>query len=169
VLVHHTRLRRYFERRGLARSDAEDLIQDAYLRLLTLTERQRPEKTANFLMITARNLLVDFLRRDRGFAFDLLENVDSLGPHDSLGPDRHLEALEASAGFNAAIRLLPPQRRQVYWLRRVHQFSIKETARHLRISENTVEQHLRVALACLKSSGIDAPGRRTYRPSRRVA
>jgi RNA polymerase sigma factor (sigma-70 family) len=166
VLVHQARIERYLSRRGVARHDAQDLIQEAYIRLLSMPAGKRPYATVRFLMTTCRNLMIDARRRDRTRPYDLVADLDALGRHDSLSPERHLEAQETLERFNASIKTLPPRKRQVYWLRRVHQYSIKETAHRLGMSVNTVEQHLRISLASLERHGLDRPGRRLYRPSR---
>ena len=166
VFIHHRRLKRYLQRRGLSLDDSEDVIQDAYIRLLLLPIRDRPLKTSNFLSTVTRNLMIDHYRRVRAERCEPVEDIEAAGCANQLDPEREVTAAQAFATLSAGITELSPARRQVYWLRRVHQCSLKETAIQLRISPHTVEQHLRRALMTLGKRGVDRPGRRTYRPAR---
>jgi hypothetical protein len=58
------RLLEFLMRRGRSREDAEDLIQEAMLRLHTYTGEDVQNKEA-FLRCTVRNLAIDQYRRDR--------------------------------------------------------------------------------------------------------
>jgi hypothetical protein len=58
------RLLKFLMRKGRSREDAEDLIQEAMLRLHTYTREDVRNKEA-FLRSTVRNLAIDQYRRDR--------------------------------------------------------------------------------------------------------
>ena len=56
-------LRRFFARRGVARNDVEDLIQEVYLRLTRQPDVDFIRSAQAFVFVTAKNLLHDRLRR----------------------------------------------------------------------------------------------------------
>lgn len=107
----------YICRRIENRSDAEDLTQDAFLRLLEYRMMIRRDTLKYFLFTIVRNLLNDYLRRyykrqeiDR-YLYDTLP-VTTVEPESRMVADelRRLESRRVSA--------LPEQRRKVYIMSR---------------------------------------------------
>ncbi len=66
--------------------------------------------------------------------------------------DEYVDTRELENQLREEILKLPPQCRQVFKLRREEELSNKEIARQMKISENTVEQHMRKALRLLHSA-----------------
>lgn len=64
--------------------------------------------------------------------------------------DSYIETKELERRIANEIDKLPPQCGSVFKLRREQDFSNKEVAAYLNISENTVEQHMRKAIRLLK-------------------
>ena len=140
----------YICRRIENRSDAEDLIQDAFLRdliqdaFLRLLEYRmmiRRDTLKYFLFTIVRNLLNDYLRRyykrqeiDR-YLYDTLP-VTTVEPESRMVADelRRLESRRVSA--------LPEQRRKVYIMSRFQDKSAEDIAEELKLSRRTVENHL---------------------------
>ena len=107
----------YICRRIENRSDAEDLTQDAFLRLLEYRMMIRRDTLKYFIFTIVRNLLNDYLRRyykrqeiDR-YLYDTLP-VTTVEPESRMVADelRRLESRRVSA--------LPEQRRKVYIMSR---------------------------------------------------
>ncbi|MDN0067378.1 sigma-70 family RNA polymerase sigma factor [Bacteroides gallinaceum] len=131
----------YICRRIENRSDAEDLIQDAFLRLLEYRMMIRRDTLKYFLFTIVRNLLNDYLRRyykrqeiDR-YLYDTLP-VTTVEPESRMVADelRRLESRRVSA--------LPEQRRNVYIMSRFQDKSAEDIAEELKLSRRTVENHL---------------------------
>lgn len=131
----------YICRRIENRSDAEDLIQDAFLRLLEYRMMIRRDTLKYFLFTIVRNLLNDYLRRyykrqeiDR-YLYDTLP-VTTVEPESRMVADelRRLESRRVSA--------LPEQRRKVYIMSRFQDKSAEDIAEELNLSKRTVENHL---------------------------
>ncbi|WP_337625275.1 sigma-70 family RNA polymerase sigma factor [Phocaeicola sp.] len=131
----------YICRRIENRSDAEDLIQDAFLRLLEYRMMIRRDTLKYFLFTIVRNLLNDYLRRyykrqeiDR-YLYDTLP-VTTVEPESRMVADelRRLESRRVSA--------LPEQRRKVYIMSRFQDKSADDIAEELNLSKRTVENHL---------------------------
>ncbi|RFM29029.1 RNA polymerase sigma factor [Deminuibacter soli] len=64
--------------------------------------------------------------------------------------ETYIQTRELELLLSEEIKKLPSQCQTVFRLRREHELSNKEIARHLNISENTVEQHMRRALRILR-------------------
>lgn len=131
----------YICRRIENRSDAEDLTQDAFLRLLEYRMMIRRDTLKYFLFTIVRNLLNDYLRRyykrqeiDR-YLYDTLP-VTTVEPESRIVADelRRLESRRVSA--------LPEQRRKVYIMSRFQDKSAEDIAEELKLSRRTVENHL---------------------------
>jgi len=131
----------YICRRIENRSDAEDLIQDAFLRLLEYRMMIRRDTLKYFLFTIVRNLLNDYLRRyykrqeiDR-YLYDTLP-VTTVEPESRMVADelRRLESRRVSA--------LLEQRRKVYIMSRFQDKSAEDIAEELNLSKRTVENHL---------------------------
>lgn len=131
----------YICRRIENRSDAEDLTQDAFLRLLEYRMMIRRDTLKYFLFTIVRNLLNDYLRRyykrqeiDR-YLYDTLP-VTTVEPESRIVADelRRLESQRVSA--------LPEQRRKVYIMSRFQDKPADDIAEELNLSKRTVENHL---------------------------
>ena len=131
----------YISRRIENRDDAEDLIQDAFLRLLECRMMLCRDTLKCFLFTIVRNLLNDYLRRyykrqelDR-YLYDTLP-LSTGEPEERIMADdlRRMEIRRVSA--------LPEQRRKGYEMSRFDGKSVGEIADELSLSYRTVERHL---------------------------
>jgi RNA polymerase sigma-70 factor (ECF subfamily) len=147
VLVHEALLVRYLMRLWRRREEVHDLRQEIYVRVYEAAKKQRPISAKAFLFSTARHLLADRARRSRVVSIDSVGDVNELNVLiEEVTPERQLDAAQELRLLARAFRRLPPQGQEVMWLRRVDELSQKEVAQRLKISERTVETHLRRAM-----------------------
>lgn len=145
ILVHEPRLRGRLRRFFPSPWELDDIVQEAYARLLSLEpiQRERVRVPFAFLLTTARNLAVDRLRRQPLVSLDLLVELESLDVmSDSPGVVEDLAAREELALLQEALSSLPERCREVMVLRKIHSLSQREVALKLAISESTVEKHV---------------------------
>jgi RNA polymerase sigma factor (sigma-70 family) len=143
---HRGELVRFLTRLAGDAGTAEDLAQEAGLRLLAEARRTGVAQPRAFLFHVAANLARDQLRR-RVVA-------DAHGralrePEVAAGADVVASAREEVARATRAIERLPKRPREVLLLARVEGLSQKEIAARLGLTTKTVENHLTRALAQL--------------------
>ena len=145
------RLLRFLMRRGRSREDAEDLIQEAMLRLHTYTREGVRNKEA-FLRSTVRNLAIDQYRRDRSRLQGEVpfEDIDQQSPLIAPGPtpDQILDDQQRLDGLIARLDAVSPRTREIYLAHRSG-YSYAEIADHMNIAKITVERHIARAQAIL--------------------
>jgi RNA polymerase sigma factor (sigma-70 family) len=127
------------------RNAAEDLVQEAFIRLARAASRIEDErKAAAYLRSIVLNLARDHNRR----------GLVSLRHHlpfeeRTAGADDDLDLREDQREVIDALRELPRQQRNCVALRHLEDFGIAEIAATLAISENSVKTHLKRGMAAL--------------------
>jgi RNA polymerase sigma-70 factor, ECF subfamily len=132
-------------------SEADDLVQDTFVRALERPPARTGEPLRPWLTKVALNLGRDALRRRRrrGYVGPWLpEPIETEGATPSAevegpggaGTEARYDLLESvSFAFLLALEALTPQQRAVLLLRDVFDYSVKETARALGLSEPNVK------------------------------
>jgi RNA polymerase sigma factor (sigma-70 family) len=108
LLDNHARFLGFLERRVGSRDEAEDILQEAFVRSLGRTDMlQSPESATAWFYRVLRNALIDHHRREgtRSQAFDRLAAEIGDG---SVSPDQELEAV-ACACIMALLDTLKPE------------------------------------------------------------
>lgn len=140
-----------FVNRRIDVQDAEDLVQNAFLRMAEAVPERPIENPLGYLYRISANLVVDHLRH-RQRRFDLAApEEDALEVHD---PAADTEAMVFSRQqidlLKQALRELPPRCREVFILHKFRHLGYAEIASRLEISESTVVKHMIKALAYCK-------------------
>jgi RNA polymerase sigma factor (sigma-70 family) len=113
------------------------------VRVYESATNSRPRFPKTFLFTTARNLLIDIVRRERVVSIDYApRTVSRYPPIDELSPERRLAALQDLQQLTRAFEALPERTKSVIWLRRVVGMSQRETAAILGIAEGALEGHM---------------------------
>ena len=121
--------------------DAEDLVQDTFVRLLECGKMLRDDTVKSFIFTIAHNLITDYLRRfykKQEICSYMMESADVISSSaDSKAVVSDLEKLE-----RVKMTMLPPQRKQIYYMSRFMDMSSEDISKRLSISKRTVENHL---------------------------
>ena len=143
VQPHESALRAYLRSLFPSFVDIDDLVQEAYVRVLRAKDGGRINYVKAFLFSTARNLALDIFRRRKVVSIDGVANLDDLSVLDekpdigeALDRQHELEMLAES------VRSLPERCRQVLTLRLLYGYSQKEISEQLGISHHTVKAQL---------------------------
>lgn len=164
ILPLESALMQYLQHNWRNRSDIADLRQEVYTRVFEAALKELPEKPRQFLFSTARNLLVDRVRREQIVPIEAATDLDALNiAMDAPGPDRTVLARDELRHVQAALDKLPPRCREAVVLRRIEGLSRKEIAQRMGIAEDTVTEHLIKGMRLLASTlyGDPADLRRT--------
>jgi len=144
----YTDLTRFLRRLCADAALAEDLAQEAGMRLVAAMRNESIDHPRAFLFHVATNLARDHLRRSvvaRQHAEGFVE------PDPAPATDQVAAVRQEVALVTRAIADLPPRARAVLQLARIEGYSQKEIAQRLGIAPKTVENHLTRALAQLSA------------------
>ena len=145
ILVHERALRGYLGRFFKNVADIEDVVQETYARLLSLTD-SASDAVRNwhaYLFTTARNAALDRIRRSRVVSLDALAEMGSADVLDQTpSADEALNARQELALLLETIASLPARCREALTLRKLYGLSQREIAQRLAITESTVEKHV---------------------------
>lgn len=135
------RVKRALMRRGRTVHEAEDLVQEAWVRMASAGGRQAVANPAAFLMRTALNLSVDAHRAQqaRGEEVDL----EGLVLADA-APDAEAQVLgrERLGRMSVCLGRLPERSRTIFLAHRLDGRSYSDIARELGISVTAIEKHV---------------------------
>jgi len=146
----------FLRRRGRSREDAEDLIQEAMLRLHVYRQDALVANEEAFLRQAVHNLAIDQHRRDR---LDLrrevpLADFDARTPliEQAATPEETLEAQQRLGSIRALLDGVSRRTREIYFAHRAG-YSYAEIADHMGISGITIKRHIARALLALMEQG----------------
>lgn len=166
VLVRHYQrpLFSFLGRMGLRQFEAEELAQDAFIRVWQHLDRYRVEQGAfsTWLYTIARRLALNELDR----AGHRLQDNTGAAPPDTVceqhGPEQCLQRQQQRTTLLQAVRSLPMGDRSVLALAYVHELSLADVARIEGCSEAAVKarlhrarQRLREALPALNPNALE--------------
>jgi RNA polymerase sigma factor (sigma-70 family) len=129
------------------RTDSEDLLHDAYIRMAARSDR--PDNEEAFLVRAAINRARDCYRREKVRGVPAGE--DALGMLRDGAPlqDEAMMARARLQRVSEGIDRLPPRTREVFLLQRIDNLKYREIAERLEISQSAVEKHMARAMTFL--------------------
>jgi RNA polymerase sigma-70 factor (family 1) len=131
-------------------SDPQDIVQEAFVRLWTRRATLREDGSLQALLYTTvRNACLDEIRTNR--RRQKLRSAEC-GPSPAPGPYEDTQGAELQRLAAAAVAKLPEKRREVFRLVREEGLSYREAAEVLVLSEQTVANHMSLALADLRTA-----------------
>ena len=143
IFRHRAALHRYLRRFTSGAEDIEDLVQETYVRIYAIADRDAVSSPRALLFRIAHNLAVERRRRQVARATDSVGDFELLDV-DTLEapPDEQIDARRRFESFCAAVDRLPPLCRRVFVLRKVYKLSHTEIAEVLGVSHSTIEKHV---------------------------
>lgn len=140
-----SRVRAALMRRGRSGHDADDLVQEAWVRMACYERDQVVEQPEAFLMRTALNLSIDGHRTRIGHGEEVdLEEVVLL----DLSPDTEavILARERMARLSESLGRLSDKTRDIFLAHRIDGLTYQQIAQQHGLSISTVEKHIAKAM-----------------------
>jgi RNA polymerase sigma factor (sigma-70 family) len=155
ILPYEAGLMRYLRRVSPRPADVADLRQETYMRVYEGAAKSLPQYPQRFLFATARNLLIDRLRRERVVSIDYTQDLEALHVNiDELSPERRLNARQELQRLSEAFDQLPQMTRSAIWLRRVEGYSQREAADLLGLNVGALESHMSRGLRAITNATL---------------
>lgn len=153
-------LKSQLRRRGRAPEEAEDLIQEAYLRVVEYCERGQVREPERVLVRAVSNLLLNQERdqRRRPIVSQAIEELSLVDPAPL--PEERVMANQRLKHVIRALESVEDRAREAFLLHRVDGLSYPQIARQLGVSVSTVEKRIAWVMAVL----MDASRREGKRP-----
>jgi RNA polymerase sigma-70 factor (ECF subfamily) len=145
--LHGEALRRYLSRVLQCDAAAQDVAQEAWVRLLRYRPQLEPTRSRGYLFQVALNIARNRFAAKRTHAEipSSLEWESDL-ESDAPDPERVAEAREAVGIVADEIERLPPRCREVFLMHRIEGLTHEAIAEILQISRSMVEKHMIKAL-----------------------
>lgn len=147
--------------RALLRNDqqAEDVVQECYIRASHAALRTEIANPAAFLFRTTHNLALDLLRQQQRRPAAPLDTLSADEPRSEVpGVEEALMSRERLETLAAALSGLPPRMVEVMILSRLRGWPHHRIAQELGVAERTVFNDLRAALLHCRAALEDAAG-----------
>lgn len=130
-------------------SDAADLAQDTFVRVLMACNAEAIREPRTYLSAIARALLIDKFRR-RAVEQAYLETLALRPDAVDISPETRLQILETLAAVDAMLDDLGERTRRIFLAVQLEGLSYVATAQRLGVSVTTVKKHMINAMAhCL--------------------
>jgi RNA polymerase sigma factor (sigma-70 family) len=150
VLPLEAALMQFLQHNWRNQSDIADLRQDVYVLVYEAALRALPHQPRQFLFTTARNLLINRVRREQIVPIEAAVDLDALEVAiDTPGPDRTVLARDELRRLQLALDRLPPRCREVVIMGQIEGLTGREIAMRLGIAEGTVSEHLAKGMRAL--------------------
>ncbi|MBK8815561.1 MAG: RNA polymerase sigma factor [Methylococcaceae bacterium] len=138
---------------------AEDITQEAYLRLMQAIHSQSVDNPKSYLFQIGRNLALDHLRKQR-VREPVKDNKNSDGTEADvdflvsqlLSPDQQVAVQQELDDMLAALGEMTERRREILVLHKFHHWDYTRIAKHFGISESAIEKNMHKAMTHLLAS-----------------
>jgi RNA polymerase sigma-70 factor (ECF subfamily) len=143
---HHSALVALLQCRLGSRSDAQEIAQEVYVKLLTMPDLGRMESPRAFLFRMAINQSVDYLRK-RTVRANLTPAPAGADLHAAPLPEQHLWAGQQWKKVQEALRELPAKTSQAFVMHVLEGRDFSAIAEGMKLSERMVRYHVSRAMA----------------------
>jgi len=141
----------YFALRFLkTKEDAENLTQDVFVKIWETRNRLDPDFSFNAYLFTIAKNTIFNLHRKRVNELAYREYLGNFYDYSHSKTESDLSLKDLQEKIDQSVEKFPTQRKIVYELSRKEGLSHKEIAEQLKISEKTIETHIRLALKTLR-------------------
>lgn len=145
-------LRSFFRKRAYNEQEADDLVQEVFVRLAAREPAASMEHAEAYIFQMAANLLRDRARRHATrSAADRDLRAGDANSFEEISPERVLLGKQRLALLERVLGELPERTRVVFLLHRFEELKYAEIARRLEISVSSVEKHMMEAMRQIRT------------------
>jgi len=135
----------YYQCRNI--QQAEDLTQNAFIKLWNNCKKVLFEKAKAFLYAVAKNEFYNQVAHQK-IVFEFAKSPQKTVNHED--PEYIIEEREFNDKLQAAINALPDGQREVFLLNRIDKKTYKEIAEMLNVSQKAIEKRMHKALVKMR-------------------
>lgn len=146
-------LNAFFARRVRSSSEAEDLTQEVFLRMVRRLGAGGFDNIEAFVFRTAVNLLRDRSRRGKTLASREVDFAQRIGEVDDLSPERVFDSRQSLRHVIDVLEELDERTRDAFILHRLEGMKHAQIAEVLGVSVSSVEKYIVKALSLLARRG----------------
>ena len=151
-------LMHYLQHNWRNASDIPDLRQEVYARVFEAARERIPDNPKNFLLVCARNLLINLVRREHVVAMESIADLEVLGlASDIPAPDRQVMDRQELRRLEAAIERLPPRTREAIRLAYFEGLSRTQVAKRMGVTQQTASEFIANGTIALADILYEAP------------
>ncbi|RNC92721.1 MAG: RNA polymerase sigma factor [Allomuricauda sp.] len=140
-------LRNYLYYQSGNKQQAEDLVQEAFIKLWNNCKKVVFEKARGFLFAVAKNAFYNQVAHEK-VVLNYAKQAQQTNENET--PEFKLEEKQFMEGLQKAIGDLPEGQREVFLLNRMDKMTYKEIAEFLGVSQKAVEKRMHKALVKLR-------------------
>lgn len=151
ILPHEPALRAWLSRRSIGGLEVDDIIQEAYARLITASTVETIRNPRTYLFQVAKSVIATNLRGVKVITITVSDpEVLNLAAEEP-SAEVQLSDRQELQRLIEAIAALPEPTRTIFRLRRIEQLPQRSIAERLKMPESTVEKHISRALFHMSS------------------
>ncbi len=155
---HNQALVRFLMTRVDSEQEAQDVAHEAYVRMLQLDTRGAVSYLSAYLFKTAANIAIDRIRRTQTGERIHQSVSRALSEAAFPAPEHEVASRQELELIARYLEELPPKCRQAFYLHRIHDMSLDDIARELRVSKRMVHHYLlRAIVHCRSRLDATAP------------
>ena len=159
VLPLESVLMQFLRRNWSNKSEIADMRQEVYVRVYEAAREKIPNPAKPFVLTTARNLMINRVRREQVVSIETMADLDALGmASDAPSPEAVAIGRDALRRVQSALDRMPERAREVIVLKQIEDLSRAEIAQRMGIGEETVKWHLAKGMRALADMLYGEPG-----------
>jgi RNA polymerase sigma factor (sigma-70 family) len=162
ILPLEAKLMQYLRHNWRNASDIPDLRQEVYARVFEAARERIPDNPKHFLLVSARNLLINLVRREHVVPMETFADLDTLGIASSAPePDHLVIEHEEIRRLKAALEQLPVRTREAIALAYFEGLSRTEIAKRMGVAQPTASRFIAKGAVALANILYSAPSDRS--------
>jgi RNA polymerase sigma factor (sigma-70 family) len=152
VFPHDRQMRNWFQKRAIAHDDIEEAMQEAYYRISKLDAVDQIANPGAYFFSIARNFVAQRLKQRSVVPLDTLAEMDAADFSMAARIEDTVATRLIFEKIRKIIDTLPVRCQKIVELRKIDNWSQKEIAQHLGITEKAVEKQIWLGVRAIREA-----------------